>query len=52
MFEIYRMKKLIIPAAIDMCREMINEKIQNQLKNIPLSDNTVVRRIYHLSVMI
>lgn len=38
-------EELILPAAIEMCTEMINEKAANQLKNIPLSDTTVARRI-------
>lgn len=28
-----------MPAAIDMCTKMITEKVANQLKNIPFSDN-------------
>jgi hypothetical protein len=32
-----------------MCKEMINEKVANQLKNIPLSDTTVARRILLIS---
>lgn len=36
---------LILPAAIAMCQAMDNEKIASQLKQVPLSDNTVARRI-------
>lgn len=36
-------EELILPAAIEMCTEMINEKVANLLKNIPLSDTTVAR---------
>jgi len=42
-------EELILPAAIEMCTEMINEKVANQLKNIPLSDTTVARRISLIS---
>jgi len=42
-------EELILPAAIEMCTEMINEKVANQLKNIPLSDTTVARRILLIS---
>ncbi|VVC33732.1 Hypothetical protein CINCED_3A006762 [Cinara cedri] len=55
----YRIKKclkpytvgegLILPAAIEMYTEMINEKVANQLKNIPLFDTTVARRISLIS---
>ena len=38
-------EQLILPAAVDMCRAMINEECANKLKTIPLSDNTMVRRI-------
>lgn len=36
---------LILPAAKAMCQAMDNEKIASQLKQVPLSDNTVARRI-------
>jgi hypothetical protein len=42
-------EELILPAAIEMCTEMINEKVANQLKNIPLSDTTIARRISLMS---
>ena len=36
---------LILPAAIDMCREMLGENMANQLKTIPVSNDTIQRRI-------
>ena len=36
---------LIMPAAIDMCREMFGEALASKLKTIPLSDGTIQRRI-------
>ncbi|XP_063766104.1 protein FAM200A-like [Eleginops maclovinus] len=38
-------EQLILPAAIDMCRAMVSEECANKLKTIPLSDNTIGRRI-------
>jgi hypothetical protein len=39
----------ILPAAIDMVQTMFGEKCAQQLRNIPLSDNTVSSRIAGLS---
>ena len=36
-------EQLILPAAVDMCRAMINEECANKLKTIPLSNNTMGR---------
>ena len=36
---------LIMPAAIDMCREMFGEAMASQLKTIPISNDTIQRRI-------
>lgn len=41
-------EKLILPSAIDMVSAMIDKKA-NKLKSIPLSDNTVSRRITDVS---
>ena len=38
-------ENLILPAAIDMVRIMFGENEVQKLKNIPLSDNTVKRRV-------
>jgi hypothetical protein len=38
-------ESLILPAAIDMVQTMLGEKCAQQLRNIPLSNNTVSRRI-------
>lgn len=42
-------KELISPAAIDMCTKMISNKDANQLKNIPLSETAISRRISLIS---
>jgi len=36
---------LIMPAAIDMCREMFGEALASKLKTIPISNDTIQRRI-------
>jgi len=36
---------LIMPAAIDMCREMFEEAMASKLKKIPISNDTIQRRI-------
>lgn len=41
-------EKLLLPAAFDMCMEMINEKVANQLENV-LCDTTAARRISPIS---
>jgi hypothetical protein len=38
-------ESLILPAAVDMAEIMLGEKEANKLKSIPLSDNTIQRRI-------
>ncbi|KAL4099012.1 hypothetical protein QTP88_023513 [Uroleucon formosanum] len=42
-------EELILPSAIDMVSTMIGESTANQLKNIPLSRNTISRRIHDIS---
>ena len=42
-------EELILPAAIDMVSTMINEAAANKLKAIPLSNNTIARRIDDMS---
>ena len=34
-----------MPAAIDMCREMFEEAMVSKLKKIPISNDTIQRRI-------
>lgn len=38
-------EELILPAAKDICRELLGEKAASKLEHVPLSDNTVARRI-------
>ncbi|XP_056645807.1 protein FAM200A-like [Diorhabda sublineata] len=38
-------ENLVLPAALDMVEIMVNKQEANKLKNIPLSDNTISRRI-------
>lgn len=38
-------ENLILPAALDMVEIMVSKQEANKLKNIPLSDNTISRRI-------
>ena len=42
-------EELILPATIDMVSTMIDEATASKLKAIPLSDNTIARRIYDMS---
>uniref|UniRef100_A0A3B4X3Q8 DUF4371 domain-containing protein n=1 Tax=Seriola lalandi dorsalis TaxID=1841481 RepID=A0A3B4X3Q8_SERLL len=42
-------EQLILPAAVDMCTTMGSEDCANKLKNIPLSDNTIARRIVEMA---
>ena len=42
-------EELILPSAIDMVSTLIGESVANQLKNIPLSNNTISRRIQDIS---
>ncbi|KAG9282105.1 zinc finger BED domain-containing protein 5-like [Astyanax mexicanus] len=42
-------EELLLPAAMDMCRVMVGEEAANKLKNIPLSNDTVGRRISEMS---
>lgn len=40
---------LILPSAIDMCQTVLDKACTAKLKEIPLSDNTMMRRIEHMS---
>lgn len=42
-------ENLVLPAAIDIVATMLGESSADQLKNIPLADNTVGRRINDIS---
>ena len=42
-------ENLILPAAMDMCEAVLNGKCATKLKEIPLSNNTVSRRIDEIS---
>ncbi|XP_077100002.1 SCAN domain-containing protein 3-like [Siphateles boraxobius] len=42
-------EELILPAAVDMCEIMLGTEAANKLKSIPLSDDTVSRRIGDLA---
>jgi hypothetical protein len=42
-------QELILPAAVGMCEIMLGTEAANKLKSIPLSDDTVKRRIDDLS---
>lgn len=42
-------QELILPAAVEMCEIMLGTEAANKLKAIPLSDDTVRRRIQDLS---
>lgn len=42
-------EELILPAALDMAKIMIGEEAGKQLLKIPLSNNTISRRIYDIS---
>ncbi|XP_024145995.1 zinc finger BED domain-containing protein 5 [Oryzias melastigma] len=42
-------EELILPSAIDMVSTMIDEATASKLKVIPLSNNTIARRIYDMS---
>jgi zinc finger BED domain-containing protein 5/7/8/9 len=43
-------EELLLPAAVDMCRLMIGESEANRLKSIPLSNDTIARRINAMAV--
>lgn len=43
-------ENLILPAALDMVEIMIGKQEANKLKSIPLSDNTIERRINDMAV--
>ena len=43
-------ERLVKPAAIEMARIMCGEAVANKLAMVPLSDNTIKRRIEELSV--
>jgi hypothetical protein len=40
---------LILPAAIDVCTEIVGESAANKLQTVPLSNDTVRRRIQDMS---
>ena len=42
-------ENLILPAAIDMCEAVLDGKCVTKLREIPLSNNTVSRRIDEIS---
>ena len=42
-------EELILPAAVDMCEAMLGTEAANKLKSVPLSNDTVRRRIDDLS---
>lgn len=42
-------EELILPSAVDMVSTVIEESAINQLKNIPLSNNTISHRINDIS---
>ena len=43
------MEKEFLPAAVDMCREMIVEDAAKKLLTVPLSNDTVSRRISEMA---
>ena len=42
-------ESLVLPAAMEMCREMCGDAVADKLKAIPVSNDTVHRRIAHAS---
>ncbi|XP_060856041.1 zinc finger MYM-type protein 6-like [Metopolophium dirhodum] len=42
-------ENLVLPAAIDLCTEILGKEAANKLKTIPASNNTVQRRIVDIS---
>ena len=42
-------EELLLPAAVDMCREMIGEDAAKKLLTVPLSNDTVSRRISEMA---
>ena len=42
-------EELISPCALDMCREIIGEAASSKLQAIPLSNDTITRRIIAMS---
>lgn len=42
-------EELVIPCAVDMCREVLEESAANKIKEIPLSNDTVSRQIIDMS---
>ena len=42
-------EELILPCAIDMCREIIGEAAASKLQRVSLSNDTVTRRIIEMS---
>ena len=42
-------EELILPSAIDMCREIIGEAAASKLKSVSLSNDTIKRRIVAIS---
>ena len=41
--------ELILPPAMDMVREVLDQSAADKLKTIPLSNDTIARRIEHMS---
>jgi hypothetical protein len=42
-------EELILPAAVDMVNVMIGESAGKPLSKVPLSNNTISRRIQHIT---
>lgn len=42
-------EELVLPCAIDVCGAVLGEKCAAKLKAVPLSDNTIARRIEDMS---
>uniref|UniRef100_A0A9J7Z8E8 DUF4371 domain-containing protein n=1 Tax=Cyprinus carpio carpio TaxID=630221 RepID=A0A9J7Z8E8_CYPCA len=42
-------EELILPSAVDMCRELLGDAAATKIQSIPLSDDTVARRIVDMS---
>ncbi len=38
-----------MPSAVDMCRELLGDAVTTKIQSIPLSDDTVARRIVDMS---
>lgn len=44
-------KELILPAAMDMVREVLDQLAVDKLKTIPLSNDTIARRIEDMVIL-